>query len=138
MVPTVFFAPAVVIAPGCIKPEPKPTTGNAMGDRDSLTEASMNFDFENVQPFLARMAKHIESGFTDAEVKTVAEFIAKTEVESERELTLTVVVDGQTTPLVIRVFMDDIDAPDIYFFTSADLAATIDSEFESFCEELGI
>jgi len=34
--------------------------------------------------------------------------------------------------------MDDIDAPDLYFFTSAELAAKIDSEYEAMCEELGI
>ncbi|TWU50708.1 hypothetical protein Poly51_40010 [Rubripirellula tenax] len=109
-----------------------------MTDPAGLTESSMNFDLENVQPFLLRIAKHIESGFTDAEIKTVAEFVANTDVEDEREMTLSVVADGQSTPLVIRAFMDDIDAPDLYFFTSANLAAKIDAEFESFCEELGI
>ena len=109
-----------------------------MTDHAGLTEASMNFDLENVQPFLVRIAQHIDTGFTDAEIKTVAEFVANTEVEDERETNLSVVVGGQTTPLIIRAFMDDINAPDLYFFTSADLAAKIDSEYETFCEELGI
>ena len=137
-IPTVFVALSLVVAPGCTKPTPKETKGNAMTDRASLTEASMNFDLENVQPFLARIAKHIESGFTDAEIKTVAEFVANTDVEDEREMTLSVVANGQSTPLVIRTFMDDIDAPDLYFFTSADLAAKITSEYHALCEELGI
>lgn len=109
-----------------------------MTDFANLTEASMNFDLENVQPFLVRMAKHIESGFTGTEIRAIAEFVADTGVQDEREITLSVVVDGHSTPLVIRAFMDDIDAPDLYFFTTADLAAKIDSEFEAFCEELGI
>ena len=134
---TILVLLALVVASGCTKPTPKETAGNAMTDRASLTEASMNFDLENVQPFLARIAKHIESGFTDAEIKTVAEFVANTDVEDEREMTLSVVADGQSTPLVIRAFMDDIDAPDLYFFTSADLAAKITSEYHALCEELG-
>ncbi|GAB5407281.1 MAG: hypothetical protein Aurels2KO_55120 [Aureliella sp.] len=136
--PTILVALALVAASGCTKPTPNETTGNAVTDRASLTEASMNFDLENVQPFLARIAKHIESGFSDTEIKTVAEFVGNTEVEDEHEMTLSVVADGQSTPLVIRVFMDDIDAPDLYFFTSADLASEITSEYDGMCEELGI
>ena len=109
-----------------------------MSDRAALIESSMNFDLENVRPFLVRLQPHIESGFTDADVGRLADFVAETPVEQERETTLTVVANGSETPLVFRVFMDDIDAPDLYFFTSAELAAKIDSEYEAMCEELGI
>ena len=109
-----------------------------MPERDGLTESSMNFDLENVRPFLARLQPHIESGFADADVDTLAEFVATTTVEQGRETTLTIVVNGAETPLVVRVFMDDIDAPDLYFFTCAELAAKIDSEYDAMCEELGI
>lgn len=98
----------------------------------------MNFDLENVRAFLNRLRSHITAGFDDAEISRVAEFVANTPVESERETILEVVANGVSSPLVVRVFMDDVDAPDLYFFTSPELGAKIDDEFEVFCGELGI
>ena len=59
-------------------------------------------------------------------------------MEHEREMRLEVAHGGSPTPLVVRVFMGDIDAPDLYFFTFAGLAEKISNECDAFCEELGL
>jgi hypothetical protein len=105
---------------------------------ENLIEVSMNLDLEIVRPFLERIRPHIDSGFADSQIDELVGFIEATPVEHEREMRLEVADGGSPTPLVVRVFMDDIDAPDLYFFTSAGLAEKIRNERDAFCEELGL
>lgn len=103
-----------------------------------MHEASTGFDLENVRPFLQRIAKQFESGFTDTVVRDLARFAAETPVEQTRKKTLSVTYRGKETQLVFQVFMDDVDAPDVYFFTpDASLAKMLQDEMVSFSEELG-
>ena len=46
--------------------------------------------------------------------------------------------DGADVNLRIEVFMDDIDSPDVAFFTTKDLADSIRAEMVKFAEDLGI
>lgn len=48
----------------------------------------MNFDLENVRPFLERIRPHIESDFADAQIDELVAFIEATPVEQEREMRL--------------------------------------------------
>lgn len=105
---------------------------------DELVESSMNFDQENVRPFLQRIVPFITYGFGEWQIDEVMNLIESMAHDEERELSFDVVHDGQSTPLIVHVFMDDIGAPDVYFFTSARLAELIDSEMEQFCEDLDI
>jgi hypothetical protein len=102
-----------------------------------LSETSMNFDSELVEPFLERVST-IVSGFGGTQIAKVTELIDELDVDEEEELRFEVEHGGRATPLRIRVFMDDADAPDLYFFTSPELAAEIEELYESFCEEHGI
>lgn len=102
-----------------------------------LSEASTNFDLENVRPFLLRVSKRVE-GFGTAEIDTVVREITEMPVDGEREWHFEVEHEGTHVSLHIRVFMDDLETPDVYFFTSPELAASIQSEMESFADELGI
>lgn len=105
---------------------------------NGLFETSMNFDLHNVRSFLARIAGLVSSGFSQSDIDKVATFVESTPADQQRDMRLEVSHDGSTTPLVVRVFMDDIDAPDLYFFTSQSLAKKIDDEYDVFCEESGI
>lgn len=40
--------------------------------------------------------------------------------------------NGQPTRFVVAAYKDDSDAPDLYFFTTPDVAAKIDKEFAAF------
>jgi hypothetical protein len=100
-------------------------------------EASMNIDIENLKPFLLRIVSFMEKGFSTDEIDKVMA-LAHLPHDSDEEIGFSVVFQGQQTPLIIRVFMDDIQNPDIYFFTSPQLAERISKEFEAFCEELGL
>jgi len=109
-----------------------------MANPTSLSETSFNVDIANVRPLLLRIAQHVSEGFTESEIKRVGAFIAGTRFDSEREMTLSVVFSGKQTPFIIRVFMDDIDAPDVFVFSAPELIAVINAEVEAFFDELGL
>src|SRR5262245_35711616 len=99
-------------------------------------EASMNFDMENVPPFLTRLNDRLQLGLP------VPELVAATRdapVERESAKVLSVRFNGNPVQLEYRVFMDDVDAPDLYFLTDSQaLAVAIDRQMKEFAEELGI
>ena len=101
-------------------------------------EASMNFDLETVEPFLNRLVHIFDSGINAAKVKEMTEFTKATPVESQNNMDIEVVYKGKETLLKYGVFMDDIDAPDLYFFTSKELAEEIQNEMSKYADELGI
>ena len=103
-----------------------------------MQESSMNFDMENVEPFLQMVSSLISSGFGGQEVAKVVAMAKQMGVDDERELEFRIQYDGKPAVLRVRVFMDDVDAPDLYFFSPESLAERIDAEMEKFCEELGI
>ncbi|MEN8188435.1 MAG: hypothetical protein ABFS19_01215 [Thermodesulfobacteriota bacterium] len=108
------------------------------GGAQAATETSMNFDIENVKPFLSRLIRIVDSGINEQQVNMMYEFTQSVPVESQKEMSFKVKYKGQNISFRYSVFMDDIDAPDLYFFTSPDLAAEIESEMDKFTEELGI
>ncbi|KLE34276.1 hypothetical protein [Aurantiacibacter luteus] len=99
-------------------------------------EASMNFDLENVRPFLQRLHERRGIGL---DVDALARFAEETEPEDEREMRRDFTYEGRTVPVRFSVFMDDIDAPDLYFYApDKALIDAIDAEYVVFCDELGI
>lgn len=114
----------LVAAIGCT--DPKPTT----------FEASMNFDSENVEPFLNQLNERLA---LDLPVAKLLELTLSTRVDDERSTTIDVLFDGSRTRLEYRVFMDDVDAPDLSFFTpSSALAKAIDSQLREFADARGM
>jgi hypothetical protein len=102
-----------------------------------LSEASTNFDSPQVEPFLRRVAALV-SGFGATEIAQVTQLLNELEVDEERELRFEVKHEGRMAPLHIGVFMDDVDAPDLYFFTTPKLAAQLDELMQDFSEEQGL
>lgn len=93
-------------------------------------EASMNFDMEDVKPFLENLAKNTSG------MDKFLQFwpdIQKLEVESEKDWKVNIKFEGKTEEVIFKVFMDDIDAPDIYFFSSSKpLIDQIEKELQKF------
>jgi hypothetical protein len=99
-----------------------------------LSEASMNFDSTQVGPFLKRVTELV-SHFGTREIAQVTGLLHELEVGEERELRFEVKHAGQTVPLLIGVFMDDVDTPDLYLFTVPQLAVQLEELMRDFCEE---
>ncbi|MGA2404490.1 MAG: hypothetical protein ABSG91_22765 [Syntrophobacteraceae bacterium] len=58
--------------------------------------------------------------------------------DEEKEMEFRIQFDGRPSTFKVRIFMDDVDTPDAYFFSPSGLSTIIDAEMEQFCEELGI
>ena len=101
-----------------------------------MFEASMNFDLENVETFLIRIDARLGLNLP---LEELIEMTHETKIETEQSRTVNVEFGDSQTTIEYRVFMDDIDAPDLYFFTpTKDLAESIEGEMETFADELGI
>ena len=99
-------------------------------------EASMNFDLENVRPFLTDLENKFKFGLN---VKNLEEFAKSVQVENERTTETEINFSGQTSLMEFRVFMDDIDAPDLYlFFESSELANNVSDFMMEWAEARGM
>jgi hypothetical protein len=101
-----------------------------------MYEASTNFDLENVEPFLRRLDSQMNLGLP---ISDLMEMTRATKPEQEMSRSTSVRFKGATVDLEYRVFMDDIDSPDLYFFTSSkELANSIEEQMMEFADELGL
>ena len=105
---------------------------------DDPIESSMNSDLENVRQFLQRIAPLINAGFGPVEIDRVVSLAESMEHDDEQTREFRIEYRGEPSAFRVGIFMDDIDAPDMYFFGPAGLAEQIDAEMERFCEELEI
>lgn len=103
--------------------------------QSKLHEFSTNFDVDAVRPFLERIQPLMASGFSSGEIERVCQLIATLSHGQELMLEFQVRYAGEDTPLQIRVFMDDLAAPDVYFYSSTALAQTIAATCERFMAE---
>lgn len=95
-------------------------------------EASTGFDLEQVRPFLAQLNTSLHLGL---DVETLGAFTESIEIDQEKRLELSVEFNGQTSDLVYQVYMDDVDAPDLYFFSDdEELITAIQTEMNAFPE----
>ena len=99
-------------------------------------EFSANFDLENLRRFLERLKERRDIVL---ETDQLAEFAAQTAYDDEREIASKGRIKGKSVAFTFRVFMDDIDAPDVYVFSrNMAFIETLTSELPAFWEELGI
>jgi hypothetical protein len=99
-----------------------------------LAEASANFDGEQVAPFLNLLSLKLDRGFGKPEIDLVDSRLLEMELDEVVTFNFRVCYAGKETPLLIEVFVDDVDAPDVAFFTSPELAATIEKLFDEVLE----
>lgn len=99
-------------------------------------EASMNFDLENVVPFLAELNANFK---LDLDVKMLGEFSASIPANAGKSIVVDILDAGRETKMEFQVFMDDIDAPDVYmFFDSSELSESVGDFMMSWAEARGL
>ena len=103
-------------------------------DVSGLTEASMNFDQEGVRPFLHQLSSSITSNL---DAGALATRIDSLPIEQSGNWEFHVDSDGQAQRLVVVSFKEGIDAPDLAFYTSPELAAKTQQQLESFAQAQG-
>lgn len=104
-------------------------------DITAASEASMNFDQEDVRSFLGRVGGVVD-GLPEGRVDRIAAEIAETPLDVTRQWEHVVDFRGVETTLVLHAFMDDVAAPDLHFFTSPELAGAIQELMEQFAHEM--
>jgi len=101
-----------------------------------LHEASMGFDLEDLEPFLGEVAAKLED-FGPGDVQTIVEGVGSMAVDEEREWRFSVQREGRRVPLVVRVFLDDFDARDLYLSSDPALAGELQRLMSDFSDRLG-
>lgn len=103
-----------------------------------LQESSMNFDMQNLQPFLLRVSHIVQAGFTESEIEIIMSSAKNMKVDQQNDFSFDITHNDKRAKLKISIFLDDIDAPDVYFYSCPELARKINNEMIKFAEELGI
>ena len=99
-------------------------------------EASMNFDLENVVPFLTELDANLKLGL---DAKELGEFSASIPVNTEKSIVIDILDAGREAKMEFQIFMDDIDAPDVYmFFDSSELSESVGDFMMSWAEARGM
>jgi hypothetical protein len=93
-------------------------------------ETSVNLDLSELQPLLIRIAGLVDSGFGQVEIDGFMKKVKRLKPDQSFQSTFPIVFSGVTAPLHIRVFMDDVNAPDTYFYAPKKLAEQIDDEIK--------
>ena len=100
-------------------------------------EASTALDLADVEPVLLRVSRLMTAGFSPTAARELARRIAAQPLESERSYLYKVTYKGRTIPLRISAYMDDVDAPDVSFFTAVDAARAIQRELKAHLKAKG-
>jgi hypothetical protein len=99
-------------------------------------ECSTNLELDLLPSFLELIVPLIDGGFTPRETQQVCDMTRGMSVDDEKSLKFPIIVDGKKSLLVVRIFMDDIAAPDIYFTAEPSLCARIRSVLDGFMSGL--
>ena len=97
----------------------------------------MNFDQEAVAPFLLELSSSFTSGLDPSQADTLAQSIDSLPFEQSGNWEYEVVTNGKPERLVVVAFMDDVDSPDLAFYSSQELAARIQKQLELFAQAQG-
>ena len=98
---------------------------------------SANYDQELFTKLMERVSAKWPDVLTPARVKEITGFCLSLQHNEEKPLSFAVHHGGITTSFGIRAFMDDLEFPDIEFFSFPEIIQTIRHEHERACEELG-
>lgn len=93
-------------------------------------EASANFDTSEVSRFLKRLSKFVKSGFSSAQATRLSREMKKLKPEGSHQYVFPIRFEGSDALLGIRVFMDDVDAPDLYIYGPLKFVRMVDKELE--------
>jgi hypothetical protein len=102
-----------------------------------LSEASSNFELSDMEPFFNTLKPLFDDGFGPTQVLEIKNFAEKIPVEQEAEKMFQVKFEGEKTQIFVKIFMDDIDAPDVYVFAPKKLADSVQKKMTEYSEKLG-
>lgn len=94
----------------------------------------MNFDPEELRPFLERLRAKLAI-LQPCDIDRLAREIAVVPVQRVGRWRFDVTYRQRSVPLEVRAAMDEVDAPDVYFFTDSDLADQIQGEMHAFADQ---
>lgn len=93
-------------------------------------ETSANFDGAEVGPFLTRLAENPRFALPRDFAAAITDALPELALDETRRWRVDGDFDGQAMQLEIEVFMDDFDAPDLFFFSSSQVVAEIEEEMK--------
>lgn len=98
----------------------------------------MNLDQEHVGPLLNGVSKLFPAGFTQEAAANVTDQVDGLWVGQSGNWEFSVISNEQPARLVIAAHKDDSDAPDLYFFSSPEIADQINDALVTFSKTHGI
>ena len=98
------------------------------------SETSMNFDAGDVRPFLIGLMNNPRFGLPAELPDFVAKALVEMAVDQTQRFKIDGDFDGAPVEIEIEIFMDDIDAPDIAFFSSQPVVTELERELNAFAE----
>ena len=101
-------------------------------------EYSANFDIETLETLVQRVSAKWPTMLSPQSSRDFISFVRSLAHDDERPFSFTVEHEGAKQDVTFTVFMDDIDAPDVYFSAFPALIQNIEAEHTALCEELGI
>ena len=113
-----------------------PIAVNAQQASRAVPEASGDFNIEDIEPFLSRIAALVDSGLTAADIRAMADEIARLPVGAEKEYRYNIKTKAGRASLQIGVVVDDDDTADLTFSTAGDLTRRIDEAMGQFFEDM--
>jgi hypothetical protein len=96
----------------------------------------MNFDLENVSPFLTELNTKFDFRI---DVKKLVEFTKAVPVNSDKTMKVDIIIRGKKSKLRYGVFMSDFGSPDVYlFFDDYEVTDEVDAFMLSWAESKGL
>lgn len=98
----------------------------------------MNFDTENVGLFMHWVNAHSSLTLPEDFIADVVVALPEIAVDTTESFKAHVLTASGAEAIKLNVFMDDHEAPDLYFFGSEAVIAAIDTCMQSFANEHGL
>lgn len=115
--------------------------GDSRFEPDGPEAAGMNFDLENVRPFLERLSLVFDSGFSEREIELIQSEIDVMDTDHEEKEIGTFSITYQGKPEKVRVVAEihiegDSKECVLYMFSKPEIVQVIDDEMMRFTEEM--
>src|SRR5260221_8842107 len=101
-------------------------------------EFSAGFDIGMLETLIQRVSARWPGIVTPQRAQDFMAFVRSLAHNDEKPFSFRDEHEGVAHEITFTVFMDDLDAPDVYFYAFPALIETIETEYTKLCEELGI
>ena len=97
-----------------------------------VAEASSNFDTESLEEFLRKIVPVFDGGFDTSEIRQVVRVVRSRPLDAEQTLSFGVIFEACPETLEVHLFMDDVEAPDVYFRGTTNVIKRIQAKLDKF------